>query len=78
MTTIASRHATPPCARCYLDSARRVAAAQADPMMRDIILRAARARLSKDGLAVVSEAAHAAHPRRLRPWPSEKPKPAAA
>ena len=73
MPTITSKYTTPPCARCYLDSARRVAAAQDDPMMRDIVLRTARARLSREGLAVVSEAAHAAHPRRLRPWPSEKP-----
>jgi hypothetical protein len=66
-----TRYATPPCARCYLDSVRRVAAAQEDPLMRDIVLRAARDRLAREGLAVVSEAAHAAHPRRRKPWPSD-------
>ena len=72
MPTTVSKYTTPPCARCYLDSVKRVARAQEDPVMRDIVLRTARARLSREGLAVVSEAAHAAHPRRLRPWPSEK------
>jgi len=73
MSAAITRYAAPPCARCYLDSVRRVAAAQDDPLVRDIVLRAARDRLTREGLAVVSEAAHAAHPRRLRPWPSEKP-----
>ena len=73
MPTTVSKYTTPPCARCYLDSARRVAAAQPDPLMRDINLRAARARLGREGLAVVSEAAHAAHPRRRKPWPSDAP-----
>jgi hypothetical protein len=73
MPTTVSKYTTPACARCYLDSVRRAAREQPDPLVRDIILRAARARLGREDLAVVSEAAHAAHPRRLRPWPSEKP-----
>ena len=71
MSTNITRYAAPPCARCYLDSIWRTARAQPDPLTRDIILRTARARLLRDGTAFTSEAAHAAHPRRRKPWPSE-------
>lgn len=71
MSTTVSKYTTPPCARCYLDSIRRAAREQDSPLVRDILLRAAKTRLTRDDLAVVSEAAHARHPRRSRPWPSE-------
>ena len=78
MTTNITRYATPSCGLCYLDSARRAAHDQADPLVRDIILRTAKARvardpqMTRDGKMTVSAEAHAAHPRRLKPWPSGK------
>ncbi len=77
MSTTVSKYTTPSCGLCYLDSARRAALEQDSPLVRDIILRTAKARLARDpqmtrdGKMTVSAEAHAMHPRRLKPWPSE-------
>ena len=60
----------PWCARCYAESAMRAAREQADPGMRAILLRTARAFIDRQGVSV-TEATHAMHPKRLKPWPSE-------
>jgi len=61
----------PFCARCYTESIARAAREQPDHATREIMLRAAQARIAREGGAVTTEA-HAMHPRRVRPWPSQQ------
>jgi hypothetical protein len=63
-----------PCALCYLESARRVAKAHPDPLIGESIKRTAETRYrAGTGMSFFSADTHSRHPRRLTPWPSDKP-----